>query len=102
MWVNKEPYSIFLSPVESFFATQIIRSIQNRIYELRGARVMLDFDLATLYKVETRVLNQTVRRNIEQIPEDFMFRLTDGKYQNIMTIRNRTRYYKSKQNSCHR
>lgn len=43
---------------------QIIRSIQNRIYEIRGERVMLDFDLAALYEVETRVLNQAVKRNI--------------------------------------
>lgn len=55
---------------------EIIRSVQNRIYELRGARVMLDFDLATLYEVETRVLNQSVRRNIERFPPDFLFQLT--------------------------
>ena len=54
----------------------IIRSIQNRIYELRGERVMLDFDLAALYEVETKVLNQAVKRNITRFPEDFMFRLT--------------------------
>jgi len=45
---------------------QIIRSIQNRIYEIRGERVMLDFDLAALYEVETRVLNQAVKRNIKR------------------------------------
>lgn len=55
---------------------QIIRSIQNRIYEIRGERVMLDFDLATLYQVETRVLNQSVKRNIKRFPKDFMFQLT--------------------------
>ncbi|TAL62560.1 MAG: ORF6N domain-containing protein [Bacteroidetes bacterium] len=54
---------------------KIIRSIQNRIYQLRGERVMLDFDLAALYEVETRVLNQAVKRNIDRFPEDFMFRL---------------------------
>jgi len=53
----------------------IIRSIQNRIYELRGERVMLDFDLAALYEVETKVLNQAVKRNITRFPGDFMFRL---------------------------
>ena len=55
---------------------QIIKSIQNRIYEIRGERVMLDFDLAELYEVPTRVLNQAVKRNIKRFPEDFMFRLT--------------------------
>ncbi|MBR6494312.1 MAG: ORF6N domain-containing protein, partial [Prevotella sp.] len=50
-----------------------IEIIQSKIYELRGYRVMLDFDLASLYQVETRVLNQAVKRNIERFPEDFMF-----------------------------
>jgi len=55
---------------------QIIQTIQNRIYELRGERVMLDFDLAQLYEVETKALNQAVKRNLKRFPEDFMFRLT--------------------------
>ena len=55
-----------------------IQAIQSKIYEIRGERVMLDFDLAILYGVETRVLNQSVRRNIERFPEDFMFQLTKG------------------------
>lgn len=55
---------------------QIIQSIQNRIYELRGERVMLDFDLAQLYEVETRILNQSVKRNGKRFPSDFMFQLT--------------------------
>ena len=55
---------------------QIIQSIQNRIYTIRGERVMLDFDLAALYEVETRVLNQSVKRNLKRFPEDFMFQLT--------------------------
>jgi phage regulator Rha-like protein len=54
----------------------IIRSIQNRIYEIRGERVMLDFDLAALYEVPTKALNQAVKRNIQRFPGDFMFRLT--------------------------
>ena len=54
---------------------QIIRSIQNRKYQLRGERVILDFDLAALYEVETRVLNQAVKRNIDRFPDDFMFQL---------------------------
>lgn len=55
-----------------------LTTIQNRIYEIRGQRVMLDFDLASLYGVETRALNQAVKRNIERFPEDFMFQLTKG------------------------
>lgn len=55
-----------------------IQTIQNKIYEIRGQRVMLDFDLAAMYGVETRLLNQAVKRNIERFPEDFMFQLTKG------------------------
>jgi len=50
--------------------------IRGKIYEIRGQKVMLDFDLAALYGVETRVFNQAVKRNAERFPEDFMFRLT--------------------------
>lgn len=59
-----------------FSTMQIIQSIQNRIYDIRGERVMLDFDLAQLYEVETKALNQAVKRNIKRFPKDFMFRLT--------------------------
>lgn len=62
---------------------QIIKSIQNRIYEIRGERVMLDFDLAQLYEVETKALNQAVKRNIKRFPEDFMFRLSVAEWQSI-------------------
>ena len=67
--------------------------IQNKIYEIRGRKVMLDFDLAELYEVETRALKQAVRRNIERFPDDFMFRLSPneanylidtGKSQNVI------------------
>ena len=58
-------------------------SIQNRIYEIRGERVMLDFDLADLYEVPTKALNQAVKRNIKRFPKDFMFRLTLNEWQNI-------------------
>jgi phage regulator Rha-like protein len=51
-------------------------TIQNKIYEVNGIKIMLDFDLAELYEVETRVLNQAIKRNIDSFPEDFMFRLT--------------------------
>lgn len=59
---------------------EIIQSIQNRIYSIRGVRVMLDFDLASLYDVETRILNQAVKRNIGRFPEDFMFQLTEDEW----------------------
>jgi hypothetical protein len=62
---------------------QIIQSIQNRIYEIRGERVMLDFDLAALYEVPTKALNQAVKRNSKRFPEDFMFRLTLAEWQNM-------------------
>jgi hypothetical protein len=54
--------------------------IQNKIFELRGQKVMLDFDLAELYEVETRVLNQAVKRNIKRFPPDFMFQLTKNEW----------------------
>ncbi len=60
---------------------QIIQSIQNRIYEIRGERVMLDFDLAALYEVETRVFNQAVKRNNKRFPDDFMFKLTKSEWE---------------------
>ena len=50
--------------------------VQNLIYEIRGQKVMLYFDLARLYQVETKALNQAVKRNAERFPSDFMFRLT--------------------------
>ena len=67
--------------------------IQSKIYEIRGQRVMLDFDLAELYQVETRVLNQAVKRNIDRFPEDFMFQVTAEEWvvissQFVMTSRN--------------
>ena len=62
---------------------RIIKSIQNRIYEIRGERVLLDFDLAALYEVPTKVLNQAVKRNIKRFPKDFMFRLTSDERQEM-------------------
>lgn len=53
-----------------------IQLIQSKIHEIRGQRVMLDRDLAEMYGVETKVLNQAVKRNIDRFPEDFMFQLT--------------------------
>lgn len=55
--------------------------IQNKIFEIRGERVMLDFDLAELYQVETKNLKRAVKRNIERFPEDFMFELTTDEWE---------------------
>jgi hypothetical protein len=57
--------------------------IQKKIYEVRRMKVMVDFDLAELYEVETRVLNQAIRRNIESFPKDFMFRLTSSEWKKM-------------------
>ena len=59
-----------------------LQYVQNKIYLIRGIRVMIDRDLAEMYGVETRVLNQAVKRNQERFPEDFMFQLTDLEFQN--------------------
>src|SRR3989475_13108304 len=56
--------------------------IERRIYVIRGQKVMLDADLAELYQVETRALNQAVRRNRDRFPEDFMFQLTQQELEN--------------------
>ena len=57
--------------------------IKKSILEIRGKKVMLDMDLAKLYEVETRVLKQAVRRNMERFPEDFMFELTEDEIHNL-------------------
>lgn len=62
-----------------------LTQIQNRIFEIRGEKVMLDFDLAQLYEVETRVFNQAIKRNLQSFPKDFMFRLTAKEWKNMMS-----------------
>ncbi|MEL5893610.1 ORF6N domain-containing protein [Bacteroides sp. GD17] len=59
--------------------------IENKIYEIRGQKVMLDFDLAEMYEIETKRLKEQVRRNIERFPEDFMFRLTNSEANSLIT-----------------
>ncbi len=59
--------------------------IGNLIYHIRGKAVILDSDLAKMYQVETKVLNQAVRRNIGRFPSDFMFKLTKSEYKNLMS-----------------
>lgn len=60
--------------------------IKNLIYEIRGCKVMLDFDLAAMYEVETRRLKEQVRRNIERFPDDFMFQLTKNEWNELVAI----------------
>lgn len=57
-----------------------LEKIQTKIYEIRGQKVMLDSDLAELYGVETRVLNQAVKRNIDRFPDDFMIQISRDEY----------------------
>jgi len=75
-----------------------ITKIKNMIYEIRGQKVMLDSDLAQLYEVELRALNQAVKRNKERFPADFMFQLTAEEWKNqrsqFVIFNNDTRKYK--------
>ena len=57
--------------------------IKSKIYEIRGVKVMLDFDLAEIYQVETKYLKRAVTRNIERFPDDFMFELTNQEFTNL-------------------
>ena len=59
------------------------QTIQDRIYTIRGVQVMLDEDLALLYGVESKRLNEQVKRNIERFPEKFRFQLTENEYENL-------------------
>ena len=60
-----------------------VATLQSKIYDIRGQKVILDFDLAILYEVETRILNQTVKRNIKRFPVDFMFQLTMEEWESM-------------------
>ena len=62
-----------------------IQIIQNKIYEIRGQRVMLDLDLANMYQIPTKALKQAVKRNIERFPDDFMFQLTENEWRELVT-----------------
>ncbi len=57
--------------------------IQNKIYEIRGQKVMLDFDLAQMYEVENKRLKEAVKRNLSRFPSDFMFTLTQQEFQSL-------------------
>ena len=60
-----------------------LQIIQNKIFEIRGHRVMLDFDLAELYRVETKRLKEAVKRNIRRFPTDFMFELSKDEFESL-------------------
>lgn len=62
---------------------KLISQIENMIYVIRGQRVMLDSDLAELYSVETKRLNEQVKRNIQRFPSDFMFQLSDQEFESL-------------------
>ncbi len=62
-----------------------LQLIQSKIYEIRGQKMMLDYDLAELYEVETRALKQAVRRNIKRFPLDFMFELTNEEVNSLVS-----------------
>ena len=75
-----------------------LQVIQNKIYEVRGQKVMLDFDLAELYGSETKRLKEAVRRNLKRFPNDFMFELTKEEFESLMSqfaTSNRGETYKS-------
>lgn len=57
--------------------------IENKIHEVRGQKIMLDFDLAEMYEVDTKRLKEQVRRNIERFPSDFMFQLSSNEFENL-------------------
>ena len=63
--------------------------IQSKIYDIRGVKVMLDYDLAEIYQVETKNLNLSVKRNMRRFPPDFMFQLTADEW-NCLRLQNET------------
>ena len=69
--------------LEKRHAMEQLDVIQNKIYEIRGQKVMLDFDLAEMYGIETRVLKQAVRRNLKRFPGDFMFELSEEEFASL-------------------
>lgn len=77
--------SIFVPTEKHYIMSEYLIVIQNLIHEVRGKRVMLDFDLAKLYQVETKDLNQAVKRNIKRFPPDFMFQLSIEETKSMMS-----------------
>ena len=62
-----------------------LEQVERKIYSIRGYKVLLDSELAALYGVETRILNQAVRRNLDRFPEDFMIQLTRDEFDNLIS-----------------
>ena len=62
-----------------------LSKIRCKIHEVRGYKVMLDFDLARIYQVQTSRLNEAVKRNIKRFPSDFMFQVTKEEWQNLIS-----------------
>ncbi len=62
-----------------------LSQLQSKIHLIRGDKIIFDFDLATLYEVETRVLKQSIRRNEYRFPFDFMFKLTESEWKEVVT-----------------
>ena len=73
----------FLSFLPVILCMNDIQAIKSSIFEIRGRQVMLDSDLAKIYQVETKVLNQSVKRNIDRFPTEFMFQLTQEEYDSL-------------------
>jgi hypothetical protein len=76
---------IFFLAEEFFMNMNGLKNIKSMIYKIRGYQVMLDADLAKIYQVETKRLNEAVKRNIDRFPPEFMFRLTQAEYENLMS-----------------
>ena len=79
---KQQSTSYWVTPLKQ---TMHLQKIETKIYEVRGQKVMLDFDLSELYEVETRALKQSVKRNIGRFPTDFMFQLTKSEWQKLIT-----------------
>lgn len=77
---------------EQLSKTDVIEQIEEKIYVVRGQRVMLDSDLADVYRVETRVLNQALKRNFKRFPPDFMFQLNEAE---VDSLRNSSQFVMS-------
>ena len=73
---------VFFHP---YYNMDELQRIKSMIFEIRGFQVMLDADLAKIYQVETRRLNEAVKRNIDRFPPEFMFQLTKTEYENLMS-----------------
>lgn len=71
-------------------AIAVIENVEDKIYVIRGQRVMLDSDLAEVYQVETRVLKQAVRRNRHRFPDDFLFELTETEIEKLASSRSQS------------